>query len=324
MTNAKTLALAGAFMAFAGSAAAETKVRMLNTWDDRYPGTTVICERYAQLLTEASGGEITVQISGPETIPPLEQLEPTQAGLFQILCTYPGFHTGTSTLLTGLESIRPEPEAFRASGAMDEIRDSYGKLGLHVVSVPLAHGYWIFMNKGLSEQGDLTGRQIRALPPQHPYITAIGGTPVVLPPAEMFSALERGVIDGALFPAAGASGYGFAEVADSYLTTNISSPHVILANQAFWDGLPEDLRAVFDAQAEVLETEIPGVYDRLNAEEAEKLAAAGMQKLELDAAIAARLEEGVASGSWAFAQGRDPEAAARLQARVTEAGLLTN
>ena len=146
----------------------------------------------------------------------------------------------------------------------------------------------------------------------------------MLPPAEMFSALERGVIDGALFPAAGASGYGFAEVADSYLTTNISSPHVILANQAFWDGLPEDLRTVFDAQAEVLETEIPGVYDRLNAEEAEKLAAAGMQKLELDAATAARLEEGVASGAWTFAQSRDPEAAARLEDRVTEAGLLTN
>lgn len=306
----------------ATSATAQTNIRMLKTWDERYPGSVVICDRFAELLTEASGGEITVQMSGPETIPPLEQLEPTKLGVFQVLCTYPGFHTGSTTLLTGLESIRPDAEAFRDSEAMDVIRETYGELGLHAISVPLAHGYWVYLNRELSDAGDLSGMQIRALPPQHPYISAVGGTPVVLPPAEMFSALERGVVDGALFPAAGATGYGFAEVTDRYFTTEVSAPHVILANQAFWDGLPDDIRAIFEEQAVVLEDEIPAVYDRLNTEEQAKLAEAGVELLTLSDEVAGKMADGIASGAWSFAENRNGDAAARLRAIVEEAGLL--
>lgn len=322
MRNVIALTAAAALAVAATSATAQTNIRMLKTWDDRYPGSVAICDRFAELLTEASGGEITVQISGPETIPPLEQLEPTQLGLFQVLCTYPGFHTGSATLLTGLESIRPDAEAFRASGAMEVVRETYGALGLHAISVPLAHGYWIYLNRDLSEAGDLSGMQIRALPPQHPYITSVDGTPVVLPPAEMFSALERGVVDGALFPAAGATGYGFPEVTDRYFTTDVSAPHVILANQAFWDGLPEEVRTIFEEQAEILENEIPGVYEALNTAEQERLAEAGMELLTLSDDVATRMSEGIASGSWAFAGSRDGEAATRLHAVVEEAGLL--
>lgn len=321
MKISKLLAAGAILAATAGAAAAQTTVRMLKTWDARYPGSKVICDRYAQLLTEASGGEIVVQMSGPETIPPLEQLEPTQSGLFQVLCTYPGFHTGATTLLTGLEGIRPDVAAFRDSGAMDVIQETYGKLGLQAVAVPLAHGAWFFLNKPLSAGGDLSGLQIRALPPQHPYVSAIGGTPVVLPPAEMFSALERGVIDGAVFPSAGASGYGFSEVTNSYFETEIVLAHVILANQAFWDGLPEGVRKIFEEQARVLEDEIPAVYDRLNAQEQEKLAAAGMTRLELDPAVASRLAEAIDSGAWAYAESRDADAAQRMKALVEQAGL---
>ncbi|WP_157384585.1 MULTISPECIES: TRAP transporter substrate-binding protein [Nitratireductor] len=320
-TLAKLLACT-ALVSIANMASAETVVRMLKTWDDRYPGSVVICDRYAELLTEASGGEIVVQMSGPETIPPLEQLEPTQNGLFQVLCTYPGFHTGSATLLTGLESIRPDAQAFRESRAMEVVRETYGALGLHAISVPLGHGYWIYLNRDLSGSGDLSGMQIRALPPQHPYISAIGGTPVVLPPAEMFSALERGVVDGALFPAAGATGYGFTEVTDRYFDTRVSSPHVILANQTFWDGLPGDVRKVFIDQAEVLENEMPGTYDRLNEEEHERMAEAGMERLTLSDEVAARLSHAIVEGSWSFAASRDADAAGRLRNIVEGAGLL--
>ena len=304
------------------AASAETSVRMLKTWDDRYTGSSVICDRYAEMLEEASGGEISVQMFGPETIPPLDQLEPVQNGLFQVLCTYPGFHTGAITLLTGLESIRPEAEAFRDSGARDVIDEAYGALGVQTLSVPLAHGYWIYLNRDLSDQGDLTGLQVRALPPQHPYVAALGGTPVVLPPAEMFSALERGVVDGAYFPAAGATGYGFAEVTKLYFDTKTTSPHIILANQSFWDGLDDATREVFESQAIVLEDETPSVYDRLNAEEAEKMAAAGMELIELSDEAAGRLAAAVVSGSWAFAGSRNPDEAARMREAVENAGLL--
>lgn len=306
----------------ATTASAATQIRMLKTWDNRYPGSTVICDRFAELLQSAPGVDITVQTFGPESIPPLEQLKPTQNGLFQVLCTYPGFHTGATTLLTGLESIKPDARAFRDSGAMDVIEETYEAMGLHPVAVPLAHGYWIYLNRDLSKNGDLSGMQVRALPPQHPYITSLSGSPVVLPPAEMFSALERGVVDGALFPAAGATGYGFQEVTDRYFETPATAPHIILANAAFWEGLPDDVKKVIQEQAVVLENEIPEKYDQLNAEEHKKMANAGMELITLGDTASRKLTDAVVKGSWAFAATRNPGAAETLRGIIEQAGLL--
>lgn len=324
MKTTTTLFVATLLTVSTSMAHATTQVRMLKTWDDRYPGSTFICDRYAELLEDASNGEIQVQMMGPETIPPLEQLEPTQNGLFQVLCTYPGFHTGSTTLLTGLESIDPDPETFRESGAMEVIQKTYAELGVHAISVPLAHGYWIYLNQDLSSRGDLTGLQIRALPPQHSYINAIGGTPVVMSPAEMFSALERGVVDGALFPAAGAAGYGFTEVTHQYLDAGVTSPHIILANAAFWNGLPDEVRETFEAQAQILEHEVPATYDRLNAEEHNKMAAAGIELLTLDEEVANTLAEAISNGAWSFAASRNPDETEELHTIVEAAGLLRN
>lgn len=316
------LLTAGALSLTAGTAAAQADVRLLKTWDNRYPGAVVICDRYAELLAEVSGGAITVQTFGPETIPPLQQLEPVQNGLFQILCTYPGFHTGAATLLTGLESMRADVEGFRASGAREVIDEVYGGLGLQVVSVPLGHGYAAFLNRPLSPQGDLSGMQIRALPPQHPYLAALHGTPVVLPPAEMFSALERGVVDGALFPLAGATGFGFGDVTDHYFDVPGTSPHIILANPGFWEGLTDETRAQFLEAAMRLEDEVPATYTRLNDEERQRLADAGMELAALSDAAAGALDVAVLTGSWAYAATRNADAATRLRAAVEAAGLL--
>lgn len=321
----KTLAIllaTGAFTLAAGTVQAQTDIRMLKTWDNRYPGSVVICDRFAELLSEVSGGAITVQTFGPETIPPLQQLEPVQMGLFQVLCTYPGFHTGAATLLTGLESMRPDVEGFRASGAEPIIAGVYADLGLQLVSVPLGHGYAAFLNRPLSEAGDLAGMQIRALPPQHPYLAALNGTPVVLPPAEMFSALERGVVDGALFPLAGATGYGFAEVTDRFFDIPGTSPHVILANPDFWNGLSDETRAQVLEAAQRLEDEVPDTYTRLNTEERARLEENGVAPVTLSEEAAAALDAAVLSGSWAYAASRNPEAAEQLRAAISEAGLL--
>lgn len=316
--------IAGAVALSAGTAGAQTEVSLLKTWDARYPGSVVICDRFSELLSEVSGGAITVQTFGPETIPPLQQLEPVQNGLFQVLCTYPGFHTGAATLLTGLESMRLDVEGFRASGARDVIDEVYAGLGLQVISVPLGHGYAAFLNRDLSEQGDLTGMQIRALPPQHPYLAALNGTPVVLPPAEMFSALERGVVDGAFFPLAGATGYGFAEVTNHFFDMPLTSPHIILANPDFWAGLSDETRAQFLQAAAMLEDEVPGTYTRLNEEERARLEENGVAQVSLSDAASAALDAAVLTGSWAFAATRNADAATRLHDVVESAGLLAN
>lgn len=305
------------------STAQATDIRMLKTWDDRYPGSVAICDRFVELATEASGGAITFQTFGPETVPPLEQMDPVRNGVFQVLCTYPNFHTGESTLLAGLESTVPDAEKLRSSGAWDIVDQNYRNLGFKTLAIPTAHGLTIFLTDPLSDDGDIAGRSVRGLPSAHPIIESLGGVGVVLPPAEMLSSLERGIIDGALFPVAGAAGFGFAEVTSYYLgELPYALPHVVLMQGGFWDGLSAEDQAALMVAGKALEDEIDGVYDTLNADEVARLKERGVQEQPLSGALLEKYLAAVREASWTFARTRSQPYADQLEKAVSDAGLL--
>lgn len=319
----KIINFAAAISLLCATGATAQDVRMLNTWDNRYPGTNIICNQYADLLVEASGGEVSVNTFGPETIPPLEQLEPLAAGLFDVLCTYPAFHTGTTTLLGGLESAVADPNSFRDTGGFDLINAHYQTFGVELVSLPMGTGISIFLRDALNDEGRFEGRTIRGLPQSHAYIEALGGTGVVLPPSEMFSSLERGVIDGALFPLTGAQGYGFAEVANYYITDMpFSLPHLILVNSSFWNGLTDAQRANFQEAARALEERTPQAYVERNAAEITLLNEAGMMPQVLTEQSRSDYLESLLEASWEFSASRSGDVSAELRQNLQDAGLL--
>lgn len=92
-----------------------TDMRMLKNWDDRFPGSGAICDRFVELATEMSGGAIAFQQFGPETVPPLAQVDAGRNGVFQVLCTYSNFHSGDSTLLAGRKARFPTLKSFAAA-----------------------------------------------------------------------------------------------------------------------------------------------------------------------------------------------------------------
>ena len=96
---------------------------------------------------------------------------------------------------------------------------------------------------------DIKGKKIRIFAKaQADYITALGGTAVSLPLADVYSALERGVIDGLVTGPETATGYKYHEVV-GYVTDLLLGPGagwVVVSDKA-WRGLPPDIRKEFEA-----------------------------------------------------------------------------
>ncbi len=63
-------------------------------------------------------------------------------------------------------------------------------------------GYHCYLREPLSADGDWAGRKIRGVATYVPVIEALGGTAVNTDMSEVYSALERGVVDGACAPQA--------------------------------------------------------------------------------------------------------------------------
>lgn len=77
---------------------------------------------------------------------------------------------------------------------------------------------------------------------------ALGFTPVALAPGEVYLALDKGVIDGCFADFEINMARRFYEVT-KYMTTNLymnHTPFYMIMNQSVYDGLPEDIKAIFD------------------------------------------------------------------------------
>jgi TRAP-type transport system periplasmic protein len=150
---------------------------------------------------EAMDVGLEINISGPETVPPFEQVGPTSAGVFDMIYTHPAYHDRAITNVTNI--LRPEMDLIRSSGVfdyMDEyMQENHNLKLLANVAIGTA-GYHCYLREPLSEEGDWSGRRIRGVATYVPVIEALGGAALSTDMSEVYSGLERGVVDGACAP----------------------------------------------------------------------------------------------------------------------------
>jgi TRAP-type C4-dicarboxylate transport system substrate-binding protein len=101
----------------------------------------------------------------------------------------------------------------------------------------------------VNDLSDLKGKKIRVFAKgQADFFAALGATPTSIPITEVYSALERGVVDGAVTGAEVANGFKYEEVC-THVTDLLLGPGAGFAvvSQRAWDALPDDMRGEFEA-----------------------------------------------------------------------------
>ena len=105
--------------------------------------------------------------------------------------------------------------------------------------------------------------KIRITPVYRDFFQALGATVVQTPPGEVYTSLERGVVDGYGWPITGIFDLGWHEktkyrVDPGFYTAEVS----VLVNKTTWDKLTDAQRAVLKKAAERGETEAIGEFAR--------------------------------------------------------------
>jgi TRAP-type transport system periplasmic protein len=110
-----------------------------------------------------------------------------------------------------------------------------------------AHGPGLLHTRGKAVRSleDLSGLRIRGHGTSAKVIKALGGTPVAMPIREVYGALDKGVLDGAVHPVESNRGLKLGEVID-FLTQNLSSAYTtgffVVMNKDRWNSLPDDVK----------------------------------------------------------------------------------
>lgn len=304
MYKALTLALAQLVLGALVSGAQAADYRWLNSFDRSLDHIPHFVEPYLKGVETASAGRIKFIVSGPETVPAFEQLQPVSSGAFQFLFTHGSYHFGTTPLLAATEALGGTREQRKSSGALEFIDRQYQKLGLKLVALPMTAegGFQLLLRKPPTANGDLQGFKIRGFPTVQAVLRMLGASMVVLPPAEIYTALDKGVVDGFAFPSFGVLRSNLYEPTKFILRPSfgfIANP--VLANLATWNRFsPADRKLLLDEAAKA-EERWENATARIYAEEEKALVAKGMKIVEMGPAQKASLQRAWSEGIWELA-----------------------
>jgi TRAP-type transport system periplasmic protein len=211
---------------------------------------------FIDAVNKAGKGEVRIDfVGGPEVAPPQQQPVALRNGLFDILfgpCAYylglfpEGDFTGgfkTPMEARELGGYKLVDQAMREKlGATFLARFDSG-LGLYMALEQKPN----FKPNGLP---DLTGMKIRSSPAYRDFIKELGGTAVVMPITQMYTALERGLVVGVGGDLDSQVEMGLARFLKYRIEPNFNvAGIVVIANANKWDHLPPRVRAVIQNTA---------------------------------------------------------------------------
>lgn len=297
MFNWKLAAVtAGAIAVSAGTAAAQQNLRMATSW----PGGVHLDSFAKRFATEAevlTGKKVTFQVFPAGTIgSPLKITESVQRKVAPAGHTWPGYDWGIdkAAAIFGGYVGSPSAEAlihwiYEGGGIQmwRQWRDE--KFG--VVGFPCgAHSDEIHMHsrKPIRTLEDLKGLKLRTSGAWAEVATTLGASTVILPGAEVYPALERGVVDAIEWATPGINlPLGFHKVAKYVILPGVHQPGAIqecIIDKDIWSKFDATTQAQLEAAAKKTTIDSWMAINMMDAEALGKLKEAGAEIIRVDQA----------------------------------------
>ncbi len=272
-------------------------------------------ERFIEKVNADGKGVIQINyIGGPKAMPPFEVGNALKTGVVDIANVTGAFYT----------NLMPEADAWKLTERpMAEIRKNGGYAYMAKIyeqklnSILLArhidnNPFHIYLNKPITAV-DLTGLKLRITPVYRDFFQALGATVVQTAPGEVYTALERGVVDGYGWPITGIFDLGWHEKTKYRVDPGFYSAEVsIVINKATWEKLnPAQKKVIADVSA-WLEAQAPQTVKENEADIA-KQKAAGIQVIEFKGAEGAAFRSKAYETGWAGVLKQSPEHGAKLR-----------
>lgn len=259
-----------------GAKAARLQWKMVTSWPPNFPGLGVGAQRLAERITRASGGRLTVKVyGGGELVPPFEVFDAVSRGTAEMGHTaayyWKGKHPAAPFFCTvpfGLNA--QEMNGWLAHGGGNALwQELYAGFDL----VPFAAGNtgvqmagWF--NREITGPDDLKGLKMRIPGLGGEVMARLGVTPVNLPGAEIFTALQSGAIDATEWVGPyNDLAFGLHRVAKYCYYPGWQEPGPTLEcmiHKPAFDALPDDLKALVAACCQATNDDMLAEYTAQN------------------------------------------------------------
>ena len=309
-----------ALLALAAQAAQaqETTLRLVSAFAENGIYVQHLQKWIARVNAEGKG---TLQINfvgGPKAMPTFEVGNALRTGVIDMALSTGAFYTNIMPEADILKLAQVPVAEQRRNGAFDYINKVWNEKAnmQYVARMVENQPFHVYLNKRI-DKPDLAGLRLRITPVYRDFFQALGATVVTTAPGEVYTALERGVVDGYGWPIGGIFDLGWQQHTKFRVDPGFYDAEVsITMNLDKWKALTPAQRAFLQRMALALEAE-NGTWSTFAEEETRRQAAAGIQPIRFDAATAKAWRDRAYEVGWAGAIKASPEHGPKLRALLS-------
>ena len=235
--------------------------KMVTTWPPNLPVLQTGAERFAKRVEEATGGQLKIQVfAGGELVPPLGVFDAVSEGTVECGSGASYYWAGKVPAAQWFAAVPFgfNPQGinawFYSGGGLELWEEVYAPF--NVIPRPQGNtgvqmGGWF--RKDMNTIDDYKGLKMRIPGLGGKVISKAGGTVVLLPGGEIFTSLERGVIDATEWVGPMHDlRMGFFKAAKNYYYPGWHEPGTcleVMFNKKAFESLPVELQQTIDAVA---------------------------------------------------------------------------
>lgn len=223
------------------------------TYSNFFPATHVqskLAEEWGKEVEKRTNGKVKVEYYPGQTLTKADIVyDGVVNGISDIGFSVLGYTRGRFPLMEVVDlplGYKNGPEATAVANAVyDKFKDK--ALTDTEVMYLHAHGPGLLHTKAkaVRKLEDNKGLKIRSHGTSQKVVKALGGTPVAMPMPETYQALQKGVVDGAVYPLESNKGWKLGEVVD-YATLDYPAAYTttffVVMNKDKWKALPDDVK----------------------------------------------------------------------------------
>jgi TRAP-type C4-dicarboxylate transport system substrate-binding protein len=276
-------------------------------------------ERFVKKVNDEGKGVVQINyLGGPKAVPTMEQGTALRNGVVDLANTTTSFLAGVAPEGLAVNYATLTWAEMRKNGAVDYLNKAFLEHGLYYYArtgegVP----YYIYLNKKI-DKADLSGLKIRIAPIYRDFFTKLGATVVQIAPGEVYTALDRGVVDGYGWPLIGIFDLGWQEKTKYRVEPGFYNIELgVVFSAKTWNRLTPAQKAFFEKQVAWLEGLNVDMATKDGPADAKRQADVGIQIIKLPDAEAKKLVQTAYESGWAAVTAASPQHAAKLRELMT-------
>lgn len=224
-------------------------IKAVSYFSKNHPLMNPTTLEFYKMINEGLKGQVEIKyVGGPEAVPPREQIEAVRNNMVQMTYLPTAVYKSTIPEVAAMVLVKfKDFVEMRKSPFHNFMVKQHEKIGIRYIGPGIYGRFHMWSKKPVNKLADLKGLKMRSFFLYDRFQKALGITPVIIAVNEIYTALERGVVDGFCFPQAGPRIMGLTKSAKYVISHPFyTNDLTLLMNMETWNKIPKAAQKKID------------------------------------------------------------------------------